>query len=375
MAATLIPSLFSFSFSSSNSNPPPPSSSHYYYCCRSAELQHPRMSSILFFLIASLFSFSILIFSLYTRALKNRDSIINSSSSSSPLSTIPTNTLDKQQQTHESNLTHSLLLEILPSNSPKWATLFTDDNPVLNGSALDKVVDSGGEECCGKKKKKKRAKKKTPNSPTHISNSQEQENNKSAGTATGNGMKPKVGLGLGAKEKQELACLYPFTSSSSATQRKIKQQYDQLVKSHESNGLTLAQVGQFVNCLIEARNELQHKSEVIQRKFTITKALLFKADRSSFDRLRQQIYKLELEQKRLEEDAFVYNWLQQELKLSPAYKKMLEIGACMELKEKSGKLVESTDTDLDDISFEELLAQEKKDSFWQRNGKPRSCLG
>ena len=36
----------------------------------------------------------------------------------------------------------------------------------------------------------------------------------------------------------------------------------------------------------------------------------------------------------------------------------------MELKAKSGKLVESTDTDLDDISFEELLAQEKKDSFW-----------
>ena len=36
-----------------------------------------------------------------------------------------------------------------------------------------------------------------------------------------------------------------------------------------------------------------------------------------------QIYKLELEQKRLEEDAFVYNWLQQQLKLSPAYKKVM----------------------------------------------------
>lgn len=32
--------------------------------------------------------------------------------------------------------------------------------------------------------------------------------------------------------------------------------------------------------------------------------------------------KLELEQKRLEEDASVYNWLQQQLKLSPAYKKV-----------------------------------------------------
>lgn len=31
------------------------------------------------------------------------------------------------------------------------------------------------------------------------------------------------------------------------------------------------------------------RADVIQRKFTITKALLFKADRSSFDRLRQQV--------------------------------------------------------------------------------------
>ncbi|MCH80520.1 stress response protein NST1-like [Trifolium medium] len=81
------------------------------------------------------------------------------------------------------------------------------------------------------------------------------------------------------------------------------------------------------------------KADATQRKFVITKALLYKADRSSFDRLRQQIYKLELEQKRLEEDAFVYNWLQHQLKLSPAYKKqlhiplsikMLEIGVSME---------------------------------------------
>lgn len=46
---------------------------------------------------------------------------------------------------------------------------------------------------------------------------------------------------------------------------------------------------------------------------------------------------------------------------------MLEINACMELKAKSGELMdgtESTDTEFSDISFEELLAQEKKDSFW-----------
>lgn len=137
-----------------------------------------------------------------------------------------------------------------------------------------------------------------------------------------------------------------------------------------------------------------------------------------------QIYKLELEQKRLEEDAFVYNSLQQQLKLSPAYQKvfslfeafirglmnifslyllqkflelhwnitcsllracfspvhekfyvlwyanywnlfmkMLELGACME-KEKASGLGENRDDDFSDISFEELLAQEKKDSFW-----------
>ncbi|OVA01303.1 hypothetical protein BVC80_8793g13 [Macleaya cordata] len=135
----------------------------------------------------------------------------------------------------------------------------------------------------------------------------------------------------------------------------------------------LIKVGQFANCLVEARNDLQHKSEIIQRKFTITKALLFKADRSSFDRLCQQIYKLEAEQKRLEEDAVVYNRLQQQLKLSPAYKKMLEIGARVEFEASSGHLVDNTDTEIADISFEEFLAQEKKDSFWQRNRKLRSC--
>jgi len=98
------------------------------------------------------------------------------------------------------------------------------------------------------------------------------------------------------------------------------------------------------------------RSEIIQRSFKIKKALLVKADRSSFDRLCQQvcccasilccvflggycsrvavlinavtneflqIYKLETEHKRLEEDAAVYNLLQEQLKLSPAYKTVL----------------------------------------------------
>lgn len=44
---------------------------------------------------------------------------------------------------------------------------------------------------------------------------------------------------------------------------------------------------------------------------------------------------------------------------------MLEISACLEeLKDKSGKLIESADPEYTDISFEDFLAQEKKDSFW-----------
>lgn len=46
---------------------------------------------------------------------------------------------------------------------------------------------------------------------------------------------------------------------------------------------------------------------------------------------------------------------------------MVEISAGMELKAKSAAdlVEESTDSDeFADISFEELLAQEKKDSFW-----------
>ncbi|KAL4583717.1 hypothetical protein LXL04_008300 [Taraxacum kok-saghyz] len=306
---------------------------------------HPLMFPFLF---VSLLSFSLLLFSLHTRRRRRRQLCHHHSP---PLLTDIVRTINSNDHTtsiqnvkpNVSNPNNSLLLEILPA-------LYED-----NQAAKKSESTVTGDEECVKKKKKKRGKKKRSDGDD-LSKTQ---------------VVIKEGLieGIGKeKENQDLVCLYPFTSSSSATQRKIKQQYDQLVKSHESDGLTLLQVGQFANCLIEARDELKHKSEVIHRKFTITKALLFKADRSSFDRLRQQIYKLELEQKRLEEDAFVYNWLQQQLKLSPAYKKMLEIGVCMEMKAKS---VEQQTEDTDsDISFEELLAQEKKDSFWtQKKGK------
>ncbi|XP_028789790.1 uncharacterized protein LOC114745789 [Neltuma alba] len=261
------------------------------------------------------------------------------------------------------HLTHSLLLEVLPSDSSKWASLFDDkscDCKELNSISSGLNVESEHtREEQREKKRRRRSKKKKINSLPEDSS----EHNKGEESAN-------TGSDMGLRE--EAVFLYPFTSSGSAMQRKIKHQYDELVKCHQSKKLTLAQVVNFANSLVDARNELQHKADVIKRKFVVTKALLFKADRSSFDRFRQQIYKLELEQKRLEEDATVYNWLQQQLKLSPAYKKMLEIGACME-KAKTCELEEATEDEFADISFEELLAQEKKDSFWQKNGKSRGC--
>lgn len=251
-----------------------------------------------------------------------------------------TEVLEKSEQNQEKKTPDfALRLEISPSDSTKLSCLFDkvveDAGPV--GSGLDQTV----------KKKKKRGKKKKldPNSEENVD------------SIPGSRVKPE----------------YPFTSTGSATQRKIKQQYDQLVKCHKNKGLTLTQLCEFVSCLIEARGELQQKSEALKRKFTITKALLSKAERSTYDRLCQQIYKIEAEQKRIEEDAFVYNWLQQQIKLSPAYKKMLEIGASMESKKEAEarEPTQDLDTDCFDISFEELLAQEKKDSFWQKYRKSR----
>lgn len=287
------------------------------------QMHHP----IFLFASLSLLSLTILFFSLYKRFSKppknNQKTKLSDNSPSQP---------DPISRTH---LSKSILFEALPSDSAKWATLFDDPD-----SALEVPSEK-------KKRKKKKAKKKKE------MNSESEEC-------------VKTGV------KLESDCMYPFTSSSSVLQRKIKLQYDELVKSNESKKLTLPQVVRFANSLIDARNELQHKADVIQRKFVITKALLCKADRSSFDRLHQQIYKLELEQKRLEEDAFVYNSLQFQLKLSPAYKKMLELGVCAE-KEKLCEQVDNRDDEFTDISFEELLAQEKKDSFWLKNGKSRVC--
>ncbi|KAK1576613.1 hypothetical protein Q3G72_015254 [Acer saccharum] len=315
--------------------------------------------------------FSVFLFSIYTKLKSDNRQLQESLNKAAGAAGVVVS--DREVKDDRTQLPKSLIEEILPSKSPKWEELLelckqsveNGSGREGNGSVQERDGDgdgdgdggSGGEDMRVVKKKKKRAKKKR----LDVKNEEDVESKKEMDSDPG-------------RLKPELVCMYPFTSTGSATQRKIKQQYDQLVKCHESKGLTLVQVGEFANCLVDAKHELQQKSEVIKRKFTIAKALLSKADRSSFDRLRQQIYKLETEQKRLEDDAFVYNWLQQQLKLSPAYKKMLELSVSMELEAKSNELMQSTDTDESaDISFEELLAQEKKDSFWQKAGKSRLC--
>lgn len=83
-------------------------------------------------------------------------------------------------------------------------------------------------------KKKKRAKKKNS---SHL----QQEN------GGGEDMSEKGNSGpvSGSRIKADVVCFYPFTSSTSATQRKIKKQYDELMKCNASKKLTLSQVFKF----------------------------------------------------------------------------------------------------------------------------------
>ncbi|RZC51783.1 hypothetical protein C5167_020206 [Papaver somniferum] len=337
-------------------------------------LDEPMFPFVLYFCVMLFILLCYLLLIFVHRKLKSRNVVVKESTQSS-VSALDSLDFDKTQKPQNA---HSLFVNITNSKNPlktkKVSLVFSfssaqskgdviNDNLVSKGSDLDNErglvrgddceKTDGGDLVEKGKKKKKRVKKKKENKEDFDKQSY---------------------LPVFVQEKNGLDSLYPFTSSSSITQRKIKQQYDQLVKSHDSKSLTLAQVGQFAKCLVEARNDLQHKSEILQRKYTITKALLYKADRSSFDRISQQIYKLEAEQKRLDEDAVVYNRIQDQLKLSPAYKKvlfhlslslkMLEVGARMESDARSGQLEDNTtDSKFFDISFEEFLEQEKKDSF------------
>lgn len=196
----------------SSNNPPPPPLNHH------SKPPLPMSPLLLLFTTLSLLLLLlIIIFSLHKR-LKKTEQLQTSSSTTQcyPSKSDPTHLIHSNSD--PTHLTHSLLLEILPPNSPKWDTLFTNcENPVRDEPGVD--LERVGSDCGEKKRKKKRSKKKRPDS------------------------KPEDAGGLGEKKEEEgLVCLYPFTTSSSATQRRIKQQYDQLVKCHESDGLTLAQV-------------------------------------------------------------------------------------------------------------------------------------
>lgn len=317
------------------------------------------------------------------------------------------NTLHQNQNAHAdpTHLAETLLLEILPSKSAKWDRLLSasaPQDPNSNGSGLRKPPINPEEEKTGSGRERGAAESGSVqagdvgsgrgtvdgcSSGQLLAVEEEEDEEKRVKKKKKKGKKKRVELkgdevvageeNGGGRENSgmpELGCTCPLTSMGSATQRKIKELYHQLVQSCESNELTLAQVGEFTKCLGQAREELEDKSETIKRKFSIKRALLSKADRSSIDRLRQQIYNLEKQQRRLEEDVCVYNWLQDQLRLSPACKKMFEVCADMEMKTKSSKPLESTEPDeFADISFEELLAQEKKDSFWQKNWKSRMC--
>ncbi|XP_050873989.1 uncharacterized protein LOC127076394 [Lathyrus oleraceus] len=307
---------------------------------------HDPILSFSFFLLFIIFIISLFLYSLPKSLLKNPISnFTRNPETPDPILLSLTHSQIRQPGQDES--TPNLVSETAPLCTVQ-STAFSDDDS-------NQSMDSGP---CELKKKKKRKSKKKKIIGSGTEDDDDKRNDGVERESSGSDTRPESGR------------LDPFTSSSSVMQKKIKPQYDELVKCNDSKKLTLSQVVQFANSLVAARSELQHKADVTQRKFVITKALLCKADRSSINRLRQQIYKLELEQKRLEEDAFVYNWLQQQLKLSPAYNKMLEIGVSME-KEKSCKMGEKRDDEFSDISFEELLAQEKKDSFWQRNGKSK----
>lgn len=166
---------------------------------------------------------------------------------------------------------------------------------------------------------------------------------------------------------------FPLASVAGPLQRRITARYDDLARASQDHCLTIHQIREFLNCLVDARNELLHKSEIARRSFTIKKALLSNSRncRSSYDqhRLSKQVDKLESEHERLKKDAAVYNFLQEQLRMSDHYKLMMELNDAMEKKALEQALADEESQ----MSFEELLEEEKKDAaFWWRDGKLRS---
>ncbi|MCI15991.1 stress response protein NST1-like, partial [Trifolium medium] len=119
-----------------------------------------------------------------------------------------------------------------PSENDPTPILISDTAlPFPDDDDPNPTLDSGQAEL--KKKNKRKTKKKmmtTTNSENEIDDHKSVEVDREI---------------TGLNTRPESVCLDPFTSSSSAMQKKIKPQYDELVKCNESKKLTLSQVPLF----------------------------------------------------------------------------------------------------------------------------------
>lgn len=190
---------------------------------------------------------------------------------------------------------------------------------------------------------------------------QQQEEGAASEGGGGDGADGAAAKATGKEELLPRRPQFPLASVAGALQRRIHARYDDLARASEAQCLTIEQVNEFLNCLVDARNELLQRYENVQRSFKIKKAMLsnHRNYRTSYDRLFEQVRRLETESDSLKKDAAIYNFVQERLQKSAPYKMIMELSA-MEL-------------EAQEISFEELLAREKEDTaFWQRNGKMRS---
>ncbi|KAL5654099.1 hypothetical protein ACJX0J_033418, partial [Zea mays] len=115
---------------------------------------------------------------------------------------------------------------------------------------------------------------------------------------------------------------FPLASVAGVLQRRIHARYDDLARASEAQCLTIEQVNEFLNCLVDARNELLQRYENVQRSFKIKKAMLsnHRNYRTSYDRLFEQVRRLETESDSLKKDAAIYNFVQERLQKSAPYK-------------------------------------------------------
>lgn len=218
--------------------------------------------------------------------------------------------------------------------------------PPAAGEGEEEPAGEGGRE---KQRRRRRARRRR----------QQQEEAEAGGDAAAAGREGKKAVDalLALPQRPQ----FPLASVAGALQRRINARYDDLARASDAGCLTIEQVNEFVNCLVDARNELLQRYENVQRSFKIKKAMLsnHRYYRSSYDSLFEQVRRLETERDNLKKDAAVYNYIQERVQKSVPYKMIMELSA-MEM-------------EAPEISFEELLAREKEDTaFWQRNGKLRS---